>query len=190
MTFDVDQPKLANFILLSKNPQNWLKTSQIIANTILHWIYVILDIPLSFWGAVTPNIRWCATLISTMKRAQQSSNKWIGFQNSSDSCQILLVEMMNLFVSSDNVFSSLEYFFVDRGIWHLKVIHSLLFSCINHWILVASSSAIIDRMLRCYQQNLLSAMNYYVFNIQNRWSEINQDELFGEKTTPKNIIHR
>ena len=45
-----------------------------------------------------------------MKRAQLSSNKWIGFQNSSDSCQILLVEMMNLFVSSDNVFSSLEYF--------------------------------------------------------------------------------
>ena len=65
MTFDAKEPKLVNFILLSKKPQNWFKSSQIIANTILYWIYIILDIPLTFRGAVTPNIRWCAALFVT-----------------------------------------------------------------------------------------------------------------------------
>ena len=56
-----------DFASPSKKPQNWFKTSEIIANTILYWIDIILDTPLTFWGAVTPNIRWCAALVHTVR---------------------------------------------------------------------------------------------------------------------------
>ena len=60
---DTIWPNLVTFILLSKKPQNWLKLYQIIANVILHWIYIILANSITLRGAVTPNIRWCAPLI-------------------------------------------------------------------------------------------------------------------------------